>query len=792
MTKPSSGAAIDGAHALASGLTAAWAMLEGTGTTSVDSQGTNHLTLSSAGLWSTDANGALLSSDGSTVRPAALTTAINHGGADDWTVCIGYKQNAVGNDGILFGKNGGTTDYYYAQGATRTRVKINNTNRDFAGGDWTTQTNAVIAYDASAQTLTLFIDGVQYGQLSSVSSAPLEFDTLLNGYTTADFALAGTVSYCYYYDARALTLSEALSVHNDPYLFFEVGGGGTVTIDTPQQVIKTTGTLTPYTISGTWISELSDSVQVRILLAADDSVIADWAEVDGTLSSGTWSGSVNMPTGGPFNLEVRLLDVDSNILDTTRDTTDMLIGHVFLATGQSNANGRALVEQTYSGTSTAWKVSRSGVIAELVDHWAIPVVSGEGSWGPLLATLIDASQSVPTIWLVNAQGGRPISDWQDSPPGTRWASITSQVAALNAANGITACLWLQGETDAAQSMTTVTYQAAESDFADAVATLAGTPPVISSAIGFGSTWNPQEVNAAKLANWDAELTLYGPWIVPISLTGGDTIHFQTQEQIARLAALWWLSIEDALFGGTNGRGPRIVAASNIDASNNLDLTFDRDLDTDDTTYTSTILTVDNDDGTVRTVSSISRTGIRTVRAILSGPMDGTSPKLNFGLSETLTGATIPKTAPIALPATINSISEQPLYAESAESFAIATGVITITSPVSTDRRLVGVAETITWTSSGVANVDIDISVDNGLTWGTLSAGEVADGSYDWTPQSNQIGDSIKLRITDAINSNTTNTTDAFTVATTSALSVSDLWYRLKQAAIDNGLEIIEQ
>lgn len=122
--------------------------------------------------------------------------------------------------------------------------------------------------------------------------------------------------------------------------------------------------------------------------------------------------------------------------------------------------------------------------------------------------------------------------------------------------------------------------------------------------------------------------------------------------------------------------------------------------------------------------------------------------------------------------------------------------IEVTSPVSTDRRIVGLAEAITWNATNVdGTVDILISIDNGETFATLAAGQTNDGTYQWTPTDEQIGTQVIIRIRSTEDTDVYDDSAAFRVATTAPSgggTNTDLWYRLRAIAIDNGMELIEQ
>ena len=441
-------------------------------------------------------------------------------------------------------------------------------------------------------------------------------------------------------------------------------------------LVQRTGATTSVPVSGYYVDGSADSVECRVLLDADDSTVVDWTEVDASPSGNQWSGIITVPTGGPYYIEQRVLDSGSSTLESTSGTDRFIVGDIIVAAGQSNTQGRGTSNQTYAGTEAAWLYRDDDLLDEtLSDPWSNGTSAG-GSWGPLLATLIEADQGVPVAFITNAEGGTGLGpddpDWL--PPSSRlWTVLSDSLDYINP-TAIKAFLWLQGERDAAVETTKSEYVSAETTLATAVNALPGSPELISSLIGHNtslvSASQLDPIRDAKIANWNSGVSLPGanPIDIDLSNESGDGLHFKTNAELATLAGRIWLALEDAVYSGSNGRGPRISAVTGKGTSE-LTVLFDRDLDTSDTTYTSTLFTVDNDDGTARTVSSATRTGTRAVTLALSGDLDGTDPTLTFAAGNTAAGSTMPKTEPIDLPATINSISSVALPAEPA--FAVS-------------------------------------------------------------------------------------------------------------------------
>jgi hypothetical protein len=91
--------------------------------------------------------------------------------------------------------------------------------------------------------------------------------------------------------------------------------------------------------------------------------------------------------------------------------------------------------------------------------------------------------------------------------------------------------------------------------------------------------------------------------------------------------------------------------------------------------------------------------------------------------------------------------------------------LTLTSPGSTSNWCAGSPQNITWASSGVANVKIELAPD-GTTYSTIAASvSAASGSYSYNVPSGQtVGNQYKIRISDVSNSTLNSVSSAFSVS----------------------------
>ncbi len=91
--------------------------------------------------------------------------------------------------------------------------------------------------------------------------------------------------------------------------------------------------------------------------------------------------------------------------------------------------------------------------------------------------------------------------------------------------------------------------------------------------------------------------------------------------------------------------------------------------------------------------------------------------------------------------------------------------ITLTSPNGGENWTVGSTHNITWSQTGVANVKLEYTGNNGTNWYQITASTSATtGSYSWTIP-NTVSTNCKVRITDVSNSLITDQSDAiFTIS----------------------------
>lgn len=94
----------------------------------------------------------------------------------------------------------------------------------------------------------------------------------------------------------------------------------------------------------------------------------------------------------------------------------------------------------------------------------------------------------------------------------------------------------------------------------------------------------------------------------------------------------------------------------------------------------------------------------------------------------------------------------------------ATPAVTVTSPNGGESWAPGSVHNITWTSSSVASVNLDYSLDGGTTWTVITTGaNAASGSYAWTLPTTT-SSNARVRVADAASATSDVSNSAFAIA----------------------------
>jgi len=101
------------------------------------------------------------------------------------------------------------------------------------------------------------------------------------------------------------------------------------------------------------------------------------------------------------------------------------------------------------------------------------------------------------------------------------------------------------------------------------------------------------------------------------------------------------------------------------------------------------------------------------------------------------------------------------------------GSVSLTSPVGGENWSTGSTQNISWTSSNISDVKLDLSTNNGSSWMSIAASVPANtGSYSWVIQSVPSSHLCKVRISDVNDPSTSAMSDNLFVLTNPASSIT--------------------
>lgn len=316
----------------------------------------------------------------------------------------------------------------------------------------------------------------------------------------------------------------------------------------------------------------------------------DWVQfASETIGGGAWSGTLAIPSDyvGQGTLEVKPIN-GLSVTPATR--ANITVSDVWVINGQSNSDGSATNDQTYTKTNFDLVVAKSN------NSWQVltgdPVGASGGSIFPALAELIDAA-GVPPVFVTGARvngTGFADNDWNPPSDGAYLTSIANMQAALSKTGGCAGEIWIQGENDAIAEMATQDYidawiarrEATEA----AVSNFDSSTPSYISQIGEVATASAAGLNQIRAAllhlgsGVESAAYRYGPNILTEQY--GDGTHYgvvagnidtaEAEAQLDRIAAYWYRSLY-----GSDRSAPAVTGYSvgtGADADK-ITVTFDR-------------------------------------------------------------------------------------------------------------------------------------------------------------------------------------------------------------------------
>ncbi|MBI5095710.1 MAG: sialate O-acetylesterase [Candidatus Hydrogenedentes bacterium] len=250
--------------------------------------------------------------------------------------------------------------------------------------------------------------------------------------------------------AHALSVTKGLA----PYQVVQCGNDGKASID----------------LAGASVA--AGKVQARVVGVQKE--IIPWTDL-GKAAGGAWQGALPaVPAGGPYRVEVRLVDDSGKTLEETA-VSEAMVGDVWILAGQSNMQGvgnRVNVESPHPQVHTfamnyEWRLAQEPLhtLAESPDpvHGTFPsdaerqkAIAGwrDGAKGAGLGIAFAKEMLTrtgrPVGLIASAHGGTSMEQWdpaqKDKAGASLYGSMCKQVQA--AGGKVKGVLWYQGESDA--------------------------------------------------------------------------------------------------------------------------------------------------------------------------------------------------------------------------------------------------------------------------------------------------------------------------------------------------------
>jgi hypothetical protein len=394
------------------------------------------------------------------------------------------------------------------------------------------------------------------------------------------------------------------------------------------------------------------ALQYRILDARDDvTEITTWATFDASPSGGVSTLSFNAPASStPYHVQVRFSDTPAT---TALQNSAWSVGvHIFIL-----------------GQSTSEDLTTDGAITAVLGHYfwsgTQGVVPTTGTGAAAMANAIIGSRDVAVMISTSSVGSTALTpeagdaDYWNNTGGTLWTNALAVADAVTDSDDrFEYICWYQGSKDGLAGVSTSVYQAGLVTFMSTLQAAftngdGGSLKLLTGIIGRDTRGTATDVNIQKIktaqldhAAGDANTYILDAY----TFESADGIHL-TDSGLAKFgaqyAAVYAYSISE-----TAVKSPVISSATNGDTTSEVDITYDENLLTSDTTYSTEGVRVELD-GSPLTVSSFARKSATVVTITLSAPIGtGTvTAYIGYGVGSTQLELTYPRSANVVLPNT---------------------------------------------------------------------------------------------------------------------------------------------
>lgn len=184
-------------------------------------------------------------------------------------------------------------------------------------------------------------------------------------------------------------------------------------------------------------------VQARVVNDGTSTEVVGWTTIDNTVGGGTFSGTITVPQGGWYNVQVRVGDFQTV---TSNGSNKWGVGVLVGLIGQSNIeywfNNAYINDNTLSANDLLRKYNENG--------WG--VVTNDNDGAKSFGNTLIGELGIPVGLLDYGVGGTSINSWYNG------GYTDNLITGATAVGGIEYVIWAQGETDAETPMSESTYK----------------------------------------------------------------------------------------------------------------------------------------------------------------------------------------------------------------------------------------------------------------------------------------------------------------------------------------------
>lgn len=286
---------------------------------------------------------------------------------------------------------------------------------------------------------------------------------------------------------------------------------------------------------------------------------APWETIDNNVSR-VFEGVMPNKTQGQASFQARIQGIDTSVVTVQY----VGIGDVFVIAGQSNAMGYGVSYQVYThptlkaglfGNNYTWRELKdpvdlaTGTVDAINSDGALP----RGSYWPLLATYIMASQNVPVAFIPVPRGDTSITQWQPSHTN-RYDRTTLYGAMLNrvlTVGDVKAVLWHQGERDMRLKTAGEVYARLLETLADNIWQDLGVPLVPVKVQSLALTYTTGTAQWQINQGIEAAAERNDHILTPVDLSDlpseDGVAHLRLNATLAEAARRWWAVFDTTLY-----------------------------------------------------------------------------------------------------------------------------------------------------------------------------------------------------------------------------------------------------